>query len=127
MAKTQQIVDKVLYDKIKKEAKKRFKSWPSAYASGWVVKTYKSVGGRYSGSKPTNGINRWFKEQWVNVCHLPKIVPCGRPKASPSNYPYCRPMKRVSKQTPRTVKELSNKTLNKRCKTKRSSPTTVVR
>lgn len=41
-----------LYAAVKKEAKKKFKVWPSAYASAWLVKTYKSRGGKYrKGSK----------------------------------------------------------------------------
>jgi hypothetical protein len=36
-----------LYARVRAEAKRKFKVWPSAYASGWLVKTYKSRGGRY--------------------------------------------------------------------------------
>ena len=32
---------------IKAEAKKKYKVWPSAYASGWLTKTYKARGGKY--------------------------------------------------------------------------------
>jgi len=34
----------------KAQAKKKFKVWPSAYASSWLVKEYKRRGGKYSGS-----------------------------------------------------------------------------
>jgi hypothetical protein len=37
-----------LYNKIKSQAKKKFNRWPSAYASGWLVKEYKRQGGTYS-------------------------------------------------------------------------------
>jgi len=37
-----------LYAQVTREAKNKFKVWPSAYASSWVVKTYKSRGGTYS-------------------------------------------------------------------------------
>ena len=37
-----------LYSRVKSEAKKKFKSWPSAYGSAWLVKTYKKRGGTYS-------------------------------------------------------------------------------
>ena len=40
-----------LYNKVKAEAKKKFKVWPSAYASAWLTKTYKARGGKYSGTK----------------------------------------------------------------------------
>ena len=40
-----------LYGKIssacKAAAKKKFKVWPSAYASGWLTKEYKKRGGTY--------------------------------------------------------------------------------
>ena len=45
--------NKILYNKIKLEAKRRFKKWPSAYASGWLVKEYKRRGGKYSGKTKT--------------------------------------------------------------------------
>ena len=37
-----------LYASDKAEAKRKFKSWPSAYGSAWLVKTYKSRGGGYA-------------------------------------------------------------------------------
>ena len=37
-----------LYARVKAEAKRRFKVYPSAYANGWLVRTYKKRGGRYS-------------------------------------------------------------------------------
>lgn len=40
--------NKKLYEQIKEKAKKKFKVWPSAYASGWLVKEYKRRGGTYS-------------------------------------------------------------------------------
>ena len=36
-----------LYARVKAEAKRKFKVYPSAYANGWLVKTYKARGGRY--------------------------------------------------------------------------------
>jgi len=37
-----------LYSRVKSEAKAKFKDdYPSAYASAWIVKTYKSRGGGY--------------------------------------------------------------------------------
>ena len=36
-----------LYNRVKSEAKRKFKVWPSAYASAWLVKTYKKRGGKY--------------------------------------------------------------------------------
>jgi hypothetical protein len=118
--------NKKLYDKIKEEAKRKFKVWPSAYASGWVVKEYKSRGGKYVGKKSSSsGISRWYKEKWIDVCKLPKKVSCGRTKLSRSwkkNYPYCRPSIRVTSSTPKLSSELTRKEIKKRCSRKRKSP-----
>jgi hypothetical protein len=115
-------VNKKLYDEVVSEAKKRFKVWPSAYASGWVVRRYKELGGTYNEGEKTT-LDRWFEEKWVNVCELPKIVPCGRSQASNKDYPYCRPLKRVSKDTPKTVGELTLEQIEERCEKKRKDPT----
>ena len=40
--------NKALYSRVKSEAKKKFKDYPSAYANAWLVKTYKKRGGTYS-------------------------------------------------------------------------------
>jgi hypothetical protein len=240
--------DKKLYMKVKLQAKKLFKVWPSAYASGWLVKTYKKLGGKYSVSESTKnikslklrvrksssrksrsrksssrksrvrksssrksrsrksssrksssrksrsrksrsrksssrksrvrksrvrksssrksrvrksrvrksssrksrvrksrvrksssrksrsrksrsrksitGLDRWFKEDWVDVCELPRIVKCGRNNASKSNrdYPYCRPLNKVTSKSPVSAMMLSSQEINKRCKQKRKYP-----
>ena len=36
-----------LYARVKAEAKRKFKVYPSAYANGWLVRTYKKRGGRF--------------------------------------------------------------------------------
>ena len=36
-----------LYSRVKAEAKSKFDTWPSAYGSAWLVKTYKKRGGGY--------------------------------------------------------------------------------
>ena len=36
-----------LYARVKAEAKKKFKVYPSAYANAWLVRTYKKRGGTY--------------------------------------------------------------------------------
>lgn len=36
-----------LYSRVKAAAKRKFKVYPSAYANGWLVKTYKQRGGKY--------------------------------------------------------------------------------
>ena len=37
-----------LYSKVKAEAKRKFKVYPSAYANAWLVRTYKKRGGTYA-------------------------------------------------------------------------------
>lgn len=39
--------DKALYARVKAEAKRRFRVYPSAYANGWLVREYKKRGGGY--------------------------------------------------------------------------------
>ena len=44
--------NKKLYANVKAQAKRKFAVYPSAYANGWLVKTYKAKGGKYRmGSK----------------------------------------------------------------------------
>ena len=43
--------NKKLYARVKAEAKRKYKVWPSAYASGWLTKTYKERGGKYKSAK----------------------------------------------------------------------------
>jgi hypothetical protein len=40
-------LDKDLYSRVKSEAKQKFRVFPSAYASAWIVREYKSRGGKY--------------------------------------------------------------------------------
>ena len=117
-----------LYARVKAQAKRKFKVWPSAYASGWVVKEYKRRGGKYSGAKPSksSGLTRWFAEKWINVCKLPTKVTCGRPKTNirdwKKKYPYCRPSKKIARGTPKIASELTAAQIRSRCKKKRSNP-----
>ena len=119
-------INKTLYARVKREAIQKFDTWPSAYASAWLVKEYKRRGGKYHGRKPKDsGLQQWFSEKWVDVCYWPKRRSCGRPKASKGyaeKYPYCRPSKRVNSRTPRTVQELTPKQRKSRCQKKRRSP-----
>ena len=39
--------NKALYSRVKSEAKRKFDVYPSAYANGWLVRTYKKRGGKY--------------------------------------------------------------------------------
>lgn len=122
------VFDKELYIKARTTVKGRVQVWPSAYASGQLVKEYKRLGGRYRGKRSASKepLNRWYREQWVNVCKRGSTggySKCGRKASSKRSYPYCRPLRRISKSTPMTVGELRRKWGSKKigelCKKKR--------
>ena len=50
------------------------------------------------------GLTRWFAENWVDV---KTGKSCGRSKGEKRGYPACRPSKRVSSKTPKTVGEMT--------------------
>jgi hypothetical protein len=55
-AKTKNVpTNKKLYARVKAEAKKKFKVYPSAYANGWLVQEYKRRGGKYTKAKAKVG------------------------------------------------------------------------
>jgi len=82
---------KELYEKVKRKADRVY-AVPSAYKSGWIVKTYKSLGGTYQNDNQPRGLRRWFQEKWKDIGH----------KA----YPVYRPTRRISKKTPLTASEI---------------------
>lgn len=47
MAIKNEPINKALYARVKAAAKKKFKVFPSAYASAWIVREYKKRGGKY--------------------------------------------------------------------------------
>lgn len=87
-------------------------------------KSKRKPGRKKSKPKSSNkgGLSRWFDEEWIDVCQLPKIVKCGRSKASRSNYPYCRPRKRINQNSPKTARELSKEEIKRRCSKKKKNP-----
>ena len=93
-----------LYDKVKKQI---YAKYPvhSAYRSGLLVKTYKEQGGKYIGKEnKSSGLNRWFKEKWVNSR--------GEVGYKNKNDVY-RPTVRVNKDTPITFNELTKEQIKK--------------
>ena len=80
-----------LYEKVKRRADQVY-AVPSAYKSGWIVKTYKSLGGTYRDDKQPRSLRRWFREKWVDIGH--------------QSYPVYRPTRRISKKTPLTASEI---------------------
>ena len=55
-------------------------------------------------ARSSGGLTRWFKEKWVDV---KTGKPCGRSKGEKRGYPACRPSKRISGKTPKTVGEMT--------------------
>ena len=55
-------------------------------------------------ARSSGGLTRWFKENWVDI---KTGKPCGRSKGEKRGYPACRPKKRVSSKTPKTVGEMT--------------------
>ena len=55
-------------------------------------------------TKEGKNLKRWFKEKWVDVR---TGKPCGRRKGEKRGTPYCRPSRRVSRETPKTSKEIT--------------------
>jgi hypothetical protein len=93
-----QIANSELYEKAKKIADAIY-SKPSAYKSGFIVKTYKEMGGTYIDDNKPKNLSRWFKEEWTDVGN--------------KEYPVYRPTKRINKDTPLTVDEISKSNLKK--------------
>lgn len=92
--------NKALYEKVKKEIYAKNPKH-SAYRSGLVVKEYKKRGGKYSGKKDdSKGLGRWFKEDWRTEKGKKTYKEGGT---------IFRPTKRVTKDTPTTMSELTAK------------------
>ena len=115
----------LLYKNVKEEADLKFKSKTGIYKSSWIVREYKKRGGTYSGQRSDqSGLLRWYREKWVDlnrpILKNGKITgyeSCGRPSTTqiPSSglYPLCRPLKKITKNTPVTVKQLSEPEIRK--------------
>lgn len=103
-----QPTNKTLYEKVKKEVYKKYPKH-SAYRSGLIVKKYKEQGGTYSGDKSKGTLGRWFKEDWKNQR--------GETGYKRKGDIY-RPTKRITKDTPKTHKELGKRRIKKAMKEK---------
>lgn len=103
-----QPVNKQLYDRVKEMATKKFKSPTGAYRSMWIVKKYKSLGGKYQDDNKPKKLNRWLDEKWIDL-NQPKegggYKECGHPNEG-GKYPLCRPSKTVSKDTPKRFQDI---------------------
>ena len=87
--------DKALHARAVAAAKRKFKVWPSAYASGFVVQQYKRLykekHGSLSGAFRGDDLGKWFGEKWVRITSTGKIAgPCGG-RSSKEGKPKCLP------------------------------------
>ena len=89
-----------LYAKVKADVKQRVSRWPSAYASGQLVKKYKDLVLKMYGPKASPyleikstkaPLSTWFREKWVDIA---TGKPCGSVK-SEKYYPTCRPLEKA--------------------------------
>lgn len=125
--------NKKLYEKIKLKIRSTIKDrrW-GAYDSGRLVKQYKAAGGTYSKSNDTYSksndteLKRWFNEKWIDACQWPQNVPCGRDDMT-SKLRYCRPSVRINAKTPKTVQELTETELKRRCREKNMNPSRIIK
>jgi hypothetical protein len=93
-----------LYEEVKDDIYKKCPKH-SAYRSGLLVQEYKRRGGTYEGEeKDSEGLNRWFAEKWKNQR--------GEVGYKTKSDVY-RPTVRVTKETPTTFKELTQKEIEK--------------
>jgi phage-related protein (TIGR01555 family) len=109
--------DKELHSRAVSAAKAKFKVWPSAYASGYVVQQYKqmykkkhgSLGGAFKsdeGELHADDLDKWFKEKWVRIGANGEILgPCGA-REEKEGKPKCLPQAKaqaMSKEERQTI------------------------
>jgi len=109
--------DKDLHSRAVSAAKSKFKVWPSAYASGYVVQRYKemykrkhgSLSGAFKGDEGEihgDDLDQWFKEKWVRIGANGEIQgPCGG-RSEGEGKPKCLPQAKaqaLSKEERQTI------------------------
>ena len=92
-----------LYNKAKNIADEAYKK-PSAYKSGYIVKKYKEMGGKYKDDNEPKNLKRWFAEKWMDVGN--------------KEYPTYRQSIRINSKTPLTTKEIELNNLQQQIKLK---------
>ena len=109
--------DKEIHSRAVSAAKTKFKVWPSAYASGYVVQQYKqmykkkhgSLSGAFksdAGEINADDLDQWFKEKWVRIGANGEILgPCGA-REEKEGKPKCLPQAKaeaMSKEERQTI------------------------
>jgi len=113
-------IDIELYDQVKQMANEIFKSNRGIYRSMWISKKYIELGGRYSSNKKKSNVDRWLKEQWVDLNQPIKknneiigYERCGNKNIQNDLYPLCRPSRRINKDTPIIYQDIDKRTIKK--------------
>lgn len=86
-------------DSCYRKIKASYDVFPSARASQAIAKCRKQSGNVIK-SKEGSNLKRWQKEKWQDT-------KTGKPCGTGGKNEYCRPTKRISKDTPKTKYELS--------------------
>lgn len=109
--------DEALHSRAVSAAKAKFKVWPSAYASGYVVQQYKqmykkkhgSLSGAFKSDEQelhADDLDKWFKEKWVRIGANGEILgPCGE-REEKEGKPKCLPQAKaqaMSKEERQTI------------------------
>ena len=109
--------DEALHSRAVSAAKAKFKVWPSAYASGYVVQQYKqmykkkhgSLSGAFKSDEQelhADDLDKWFKEKWVRIGANGEILgPCGA-REEKEGKPKCLPQAKaqaMSKEERQTI------------------------
>lgn len=112
--------------KIKKSPTKSPKKSPTKTSKKSIEKSLTKTPKK---SREKTGLTRWFKEEWIQVVpylEYSKIIECGGVHMNKSPGKACRPLYRITKDTPITIKELldihSKKDIIKVAKQKEKSP-----
>ena len=101
-------INKELYQKVKLKADNVY-SKSSAYKSGYIVKEYKRMGGKYKDNdKKEKDLKRWFSEKWINI------------NPDKKGYPVLRPSVRINEKTPILSNEISKKNKEEQIKLKQT-------
>ena len=69
-------LDKKLYERAKRIADETYAK-PSAYKSGFIVRTYKEMGGTYKNTGEKKQLKEWFDSDWKDIGN--KEYPVYRP------------------------------------------------
>ena len=98
------------YKQAVRQANAEYGAKSSIYRSGRIVTLYKSLGGVIEGRAAADGgLTRWFRERWVQVVpYLERgaVVACGGQHLSRRAGKACRPLHRITADTPITIAEL---------------------